>query len=169
MPIATQIHRMSMCRSYTIRLIGVTPTGRFRSHAANALGLARASAIRAAIPEHAARPGVLLCIFPSLRFTNFWRGCPQTDEVCGVHPWPHEAIAFRTGSSLEPLIYQTPVQTSLNRLRALRVAPFVKIDAARAVRGAARAPVSQHVDQRRGQQRTLGLGQKLAENHLVAV
>ena len=45
--------------------------------------------------------------------------------------WPHEADALRTGSSLEPLVYETPVQFRLNRPRALRVAPFVQIDAAR--------------------------------------
>ena len=58
---------------------------------------------------------------------------PRTDEAWGAHPWLHEAVALRTGSSLEPLVYEAPVQIRLNRPRALRVAPFVKIDAAQGV------------------------------------
>ena len=106
-PMATHIHRMSMCRSYTILLIGVTPTGRFRSHAARASVPASASIVKTAMPEPALRPGVLLCIFQSLRFMN---------------------------SS-----------------------------------GAGRASGFNQVDQGRGQPFALGLGQKLAEDHLLAV
>ena len=96
-----------MWRSYTILLIGVTPTGRFKSHAARAPVLASASNVRTTIPELAPRPGVLLCIFQSLRFTNS--------------------------------------------------------------AGADRVPVSKHANQCRCQLLALVLGQKLSENHLVAV